>query len=229
MHIWCQFVTVVTEKKSSSVNCLRCLFSEVRPPILLCFHGPTVLWQGLHLKLHIRNVYLLIKSGWNSVPWYVFPTPAPSLPSEGDVWLKLGYATLREDTRNKNPTNLKRKYKTEFIFLVLSEIEFRSIQYTGWLDLYWDMFKPKSIQEWNKEGWLPTFSPSHFFVNKNTGFSPNIQDQHLYPISFASEVVSLFSAQVNVQVFSKDKQESNQTNLSTALFKAFVPWENNRE
>lgn len=48
-----------------------------------------------------------------------------------------------------------------------------------------------------------------FFVNKNTGISPNIPDQHLYAISFASEIVSeivsaivsLFSDQVNVQFF----------------------------
>lgn len=66
-----------------------------------------------------------------------------------------------------------------------------------------------------------------FLVNKNTGFSPNMQYQHLYPVSIASEIVSeivsLFSAQVSVQVSSKDKLESNQTNLSIELCKVFVP------
>lgn len=66
-----------------------------------------------------------------------------------------------------------------------------------------------------------------FLVNKNTGFSPNMRDQHLYPVLFASEIVSetasLFSAQVSVQVSSKDKLESNQTNLSIELFKVFAP------
>lgn len=54
-----------------------------------------------------------------------------------------------------------------------------------------------------------------------------MRDQHLYPVLFASEIVSetasLFSAQVSVQVSSKDKLESNQTNLSIELFKVFAP------
>lgn len=39
-----------------------------------CFHGSPVLRLGLHLKLCMRNVFFLMKSGWISVPWLVFPT-----------------------------------------------------------------------------------------------------------------------------------------------------------
>lgn len=48
-----------------------------------------------------------------------------------------------------------------------------------------------------------------FSANKNTSFLPNIQNQHLYSVSFfaeiVSEIVSPCSAQVNLQAPSTDK------------------------
>lgn len=122
---------------------------------------------------------------------------APSLPSERDVWLKLGYATLRKDTRIlKKPTNLKRKYLTECIFLVLSEIGFQSIQCTEWLDLSCKMFKPKSTQEWNKEGWIPTFAASHFLSIKIQVSRPicgiSIYTQFCLPLKLSLKLLPCF-------------------------------------
>lgn len=161
----------------------------------------------LHLKLNTRNVFSFINqeeihfSGIFSQPF------VPSLDSERGVWLKLSDVTLRKKIRIQKPhcAHLKRKYLIECVFLVPPEIKFQSIQCAQLLVLLWDMYKSKSIQGWNKQTkkcWLPTFSPSDVFFNKNTGFLPNTQNQHLYSVVFfsknVSEIVSLFLAQVNL-------------------------------
>lgn len=73
------------------------------------------------------------------------------------------------------------------------------------------MYKSKSIQEWNKQTkkLITQVFSLRYFVNKNTGFLANIQNQHLYSISFfsefVSEIVSLFLVQVNLPAPSTDK------------------------
>lgn len=58
------------------------------------------------------------------------------------------------------------------------------------------------MKQTNKKMLITYIFSLRCFVNKNTGFLPNIQNQYLYSVVFfsknVSEIVSLFSAQVNL-------------------------------
>lgn len=182
------------------------------PAVFSWFTDPLAV---LHRKLNTRNVFSFIKSGGNSLPWHFFFQPfALSSASERGVWLKFGYATLRKQIRIKKTPMCsfeEKIYLIECVFLVPSEIIFQSIQCAQLLVFLWDMYKSKSIQEWNKQTkkLITQVFSLRYFVNKNTGFLANIQNQHLYSISFfsefVSEIVSLFLVQVNLPAPSTDK------------------------